>query len=62
MSAARSRRNKPTQQEIHVNLPAELRAWARYWRCSQRDIRDAVHAAGVMVVDVQDWLNVNVVR
>jgi Protein of unknown function (DUF3606) len=64
MSAAKSRRNKlnkPRQLEIRVNSPAELRAWARYWRCSQRDIRDAVHSAGVMVVDVQDWLKVNVV-
>jgi hypothetical protein len=62
MSAARRRRNKPRQLEIHVGIPAELRAWARYWHCSQRDIRDAVHSAGVMVADVQDWLKVNVVR
>ena len=62
MSAARSRGSKPKQLEIHVNLPAELRAWARYWRCSQLDIRDAVKSAGVMVADVQDWLKVNVVR
>jgi len=62
MSAARSSRGKPKMLEVHVNRLRELRAWARYWGCSQRDIRDAVHSAGVMVVDVQDWLKVNVVR
>ena len=52
-------RAKPPQKVVNVRKPAELRAWATYWNCSQRDIRDAVHTSGIMVVDVADWLKVN---
>ena len=54
--------NKPQGLRVNVRRPSELRAWAKYWGCSQRDIREAVKVSGVMVVDVQDWLRLNVAR
>jgi hypothetical protein len=56
------KRGKPQSRLVSINKPSELRAWAKYWNCTQQDIRDAVHASGVMVEDVQDWLKINVVR
>ena len=47
---------------VNVRNPSELRAWAKYWGCSQQNIRDAVHSSGVMVADVKDWLRVNLIR
>ena len=51
---------KPKRREVNIYNSAELRAWAKYWGCTQQDIRDAVRTAGVMVMDVQDWLEINV--
>jgi Protein of unknown function (DUF3606) len=62
MPAKESRRRKPRYPLVNVHRPSELRAWAKYWRCTQQDIRDAVRTSGVMAVDVQDWLRINVVR
>jgi len=53
---------KPKRREVDIHNSAELRAWAKYWGCTQQDIRDAVHTAGVMVMDAQDWLKINVLR
>jgi hypothetical protein len=55
------KRGKPKGRLVNVNKPVELRAWAKYWGCTQLDVRDAVKASGVMVEDVQDWLKINVV-
>jgi len=55
-------RGKPKGRQVNVNKPVELRAWAKYWGCTQRDVRDAVKASGGTVEDVQDWLKINVVR
>jgi hypothetical protein len=62
MSTQRGKRGKPKQLQVRVNNPSEVRAWARYWRCSQQDVRDGVKTSGAMPADVQDWLKVNVVR
>ena len=59
MSATRS---KPQSRIVDINKLSELRAWAKYWGCTQLDVRDAVWTSGVMVEDVQDWLVINVVR
>ena len=56
------KRGKPKRRLVNINKPSELRAWAKYWDCTQQDIRDAVHASGVMVEDVRDWLKINVVH
>jgi hypothetical protein len=47
---------------VNVRKPAELRAWARHWGCTQQNIRDAVKSSGVMAADVQDWLRINLIR
>jgi hypothetical protein len=62
MSVKGSKRGKPRFLSVNINKPSELRAWARYWGCTQRDIRDAVEIDGVMVEDVQHWIDTNVVR
>ena len=54
--------SKPRGTQVDVNHPSELRAWARYWGCTQQNILDAVHSSGVMVPDVEDWLRINVIR
>ena len=56
------KRGKPQSPRIDIHKPSELRAWANYSGCTERDVRDAVHTSGVMVEDVQDWLERNVVR
>ena len=62
MSADTSKRGKPQRLSVNIRKSSELRAWAKYWGCTQQDIRDAVKTSGVMVADVQDWLEINVVR
>ena len=54
--------SKPRGPRIDVNEPSQLRAWARYWGCTQQNVRDAVKISGVMVADVRDWLRNNVIR
>lgn len=62
MSALRVRKNrKPRRLRVNVGKPSELRAWANYWGCTQRNVRDAVKSSGCIVEDVRDWLNVNVI-
>ena len=56
------KRGKPRHRLVNINKPAELRAWAKYWGCTQLDVRDAVKIAGVTPEDVRDWLMINVVR
>jgi hypothetical protein len=56
------KRGKRGRQLVNVNKPTELRAWAKYFGCAQRDIRDAVATSGVTVEDVGDWIRLNVVR
>jgi len=56
------KRGKPQRRLVNVNKPAQLRAWAKYFGCAQRDVRDAVATCGVTVEDVGDWIKLNVVR
>jgi len=56
------KRGKPQRRLVNINKPAELRAWAKYFGCAQRDVRDAVATSGVTVEDVGDWIRLNVVR
>jgi hypothetical protein len=61
MSARRRKRRKPQRLRVNVHKPTELLAWANYWGCTQQNVRDAVKISGVMVEDVEDWLEINVV-
>lgn len=56
------KRVKPRRRVVNIHNRAELRAWAKYWSCTQLDIRDAVEITGGMVEDVQDWLKLHVAR
>jgi len=56
------KRGKPERLLVNVNTPGELRVWAKYFGCTQQDIRDAVKTSGVAAEDVWDWLKLNVVR
>ena len=62
MSINGSKRRKPKGLRVNIHKPSELRARAKYWGCSQQDIRDAVKTSGVMVEDVHDWVKRNVAR
>jgi hypothetical protein len=61
MSARRRKRRKPPRLRVNVHKPSEFLAWANYWGCTQQNVRDAVKISGVMVEDVEDWLEINVV-
>jgi hypothetical protein len=61
ISARRRKRRKPPRLRVNVHKPSELLAWANYWGCTQQNVRDAVKISGVMVEDVEDWLEINVV-
>ena len=61
MSARRRKPLKPRRLRVNIYKPSELRAWAKYWGCTEQNVRDAVKISGVMVMDVDDWLKVNVV-
>ena len=61
MSARRRKPLKPRRLQVNIYKPSELRAWAKYWGCTEQNVRDAVKISGVMVMDVHDWLKVNVV-
>ena len=62
MSIPKSKRAKPQRPRGNVYKPADLRGWANYWDCSPGEIRDAVRISGPMIVDIQDWLKLNVAR
>ena len=62
MSARRRKRRKPQRLRVNVHKPTELLAWANYWGCTQQNVRDAVKISGVMVEDVEDWVEINVVE
>ena len=55
-------RSKPQRRVVDIYKLSELRAWAKYWGCTQQDVRDAVRTSGVMIDDVQEWLKIKVVR
>ena len=60
MLADNSSGDEPKRPLGSIYKQSELRAWAKYWNCSQQNIRDAAKVSGAMVVDIQDWLTVNV--
>lgn len=39
---------------------SDIFAWAKYWHCTQQEVRDAARVAGPMIVDIQDWITINV--
>jgi len=56
------KRGKPQGRLVNIHKSSQLRAWAKYWYCTQQDVRDAVRTAGVTAEDVRDWLKINVTR
>jgi hypothetical protein len=42
--------------------PSDMHAWAKYWDCSPQEVRDAAKVSGPMLVDMQDWIRLNVAR
>jgi hypothetical protein len=60
MSVNIRQRSKPKRPMGKIYESSKLREWAKYWDCRQRDVRDAAKMSGRMVVDIQNWLRVNV--
>ena len=42
--------------KVNVNEPWEVRTWTAKFGCTETELRAAVKAVGVMVVDVQKYL------
>lgn len=59
MSINKRGRNKSLRPPGNIYRPSDIRAWAKYWDCTQQEVRDAAKVSGVMVVDIQDWLKIN---
>jgi hypothetical protein len=62
MSANIRKRSKEKRPSGSVYKSSDILAWAKYWDCTQQEVRDAARYSGVMVVDMQDWINLNVAR
>ena len=62
MSANIRKRSQEKRPSGSVYKSADIFAWAKYWDCTQQEVRDAARGSGVMVVDMQDWIDLNVAR
>ncbi len=62
MSANIRNRGKAKRPSGSVYNSSDIVAWAKYWNCTQQEVRDAARSSGVMVVDMQDWIKRNVAR
>jgi len=62
MSATISKRSKAKRPTESVYRSSDILAWAKYWGCTQQEVRDAARSSGVMIVDMQDWIKLNVAR
>jgi hypothetical protein len=62
MSANVRKWSKARRPSGSVYKSSDILAWAKYWDCTQQEVRDAARSSGVMVVDMQDWIKLNVAR
>jgi hypothetical protein len=62
MAADVRQRSKSKRPPGDIYRVSDIRAWAKYWDCTQREVRDAAKISGVMIVDIQDWIKINVAR
>ncbi len=62
MSANIRKRVKSKRPSGSVYRPSDIGDWAKYFDCTQQEVRDAVIYSGVMVVDIKDWIKRNVAR
>jgi hypothetical protein len=60
MSVPIRKRSKALRPTVSVYKSSDIIAWAKYWDCTQQDVRDARKHSGAMVVDMQDWIHINV--
>ena len=52
----RSKRGNPDRIRVNIHEPYELRDWANHWGVSKETVIAAVHAVGVMAVNVEAYL------
>lgn len=45
--------------KINVNQDHEVQQWTKKWGISEKVLKEAVAAEGVLVVDVEKWLRRN---
>lgn len=62
MSANTRKRIKSKRPSGSVYRPSDIVNWAKYFDCTQQEVRDAVISSGIMVVDIKDWIKRNVAR
>jgi hypothetical protein len=62
MSADIRKRVKSKRPSGNIYRSSDIGLWAKYFDCSQQEVHDAVHSSGVMVVDIEDWIERNVAR
>jgi len=54
--AERINKGSPDRLRININEPWELRYWARALNTTEKDLKAAVNAVGVLVKDVRKQL------
>lgn len=59
MSANIRKRAKSKRPLGSVYRPADIGDWAKYFDCTQQEVRNAVTSSGVMVIDIKDWIKRN---
>jgi hypothetical protein len=62
MQADIRRRARVKRPPGSVYRSSDIRTWAKYFNCTQQEVRDAAKVSGHMVVDIQDWVRINVAR
>jgi hypothetical protein len=62
MSANIRKRSKAKRPSGSVYKSADVIAWAKYWDCTQQEVHAAARHSGVMLVDMHDWIKLNVAR
>lgn len=57
MSDDLNQKGPADRNRINVSEPWEVRYWTRELNCTEQQLREAVRAVGVMVVDVRRYLS-----
>lgn len=59
MSDDKTKRGEPDRSTIDINDPNEVSYWCKKFKCTERELRDAVRNAGKSADEVEKYLKKN---